>query len=804
MPRQYKTVGIDHRDPNLWIASYNKANAKFGKSLFKSAVDGHRKSTAAEFAAAATTAAKAKATVASNDDDDDATDEDEDAFEIDSSDSEVDLKAALVRGSDFGEGGLANRVVACYQNSVLQPIFHTVLRDMLLQSTVKSTPEVSHSGHGLMYQRTEPRRRNLYRTLEPERLQPGQRASRVSSRRSAAADATAEQQGRKMERYYDPLIKDIIENRRGPCMTHKLAEVFKRMVQRRNARSLRSTEGGKLLEFREELVNAVAQVYEKYPSFDLGLMRETTPKDAEKWLPVQSDRQQDASEFLQLLFNRLAAESLSDFPAERAFDGMNGGGKFKGVEGTQGVPGLIERAKESTFGPGIRLFRGSSSVIGPKSVYAKHFLFRLRDAFWTELVGVVSALEPVPRGRDSESVKVVPEFPIGVKLQNFRLPSDLVIGPGVGNPVRRVAFSEWGASSTWLAAALQQAGPGVAGSMRNPHGSFARAMGEALAAAIRSQPAGFSETSLLLLLTGSEFLDAAPAQRRGGGGGGGGSFYPFAWKNDSKGRLMAALRTQPTVLVDLKAMAAAIVRDGLLALNGAIKLEDLLAGAYGGLHVGDTEILEGDNKWAVSQGCKVRAAKYTQLGRCGEVLIFQLARFEQEMTAAGPGRTRKINTRVDFPLEGLSVARFQRDPPETVRRSTFAGGYGSASGVARVRDQADWVYDLVGVTCHQGSLNGGHYTAFVKRDPLDNDSWWFKNDEHAQKVTVCKGVRPGADQSAAAGETWWFARGNDEGAHSHQPRQVWSVTKQCWEDQTDDAPIEQLSGAYLLYYQRRR
>ena len=167
-------------------------------------------------AAAATTAAKAKATVASNDDDDDAddddaTDEDEDAFEIDSSDSEVDLKAALVRGSDFGEGGLANRVVACYQNSVLQPIFHTVLRDMLLQSTVKSTPEVSHSGHGLMYQRTEPRRRNLYRTLEPERLQPGQRASRASSRRSAAADATAEQQGRKMERYYDPLIKDIIE-----------------------------------------------------------------------------------------------------------------------------------------------------------------------------------------------------------------------------------------------------------------------------------------------------------------------------------------------------------------------------------------------------------------------------------------------------------------------------------------------------------------------------------------------------------------------------------------------------------------
>jgi len=86
-------------------------------------------------------------------------------------------------------------------------------------------------------------------------------------------------------------------------------------------------------------------------------------------------------------------------------------------------------------------------------------------------------------------------------------------------------------------------------------------------------------------------------------------------------------------------------------------------------------------------------------------LILTLNRFSFDFSAA-----RKNNVQVDY-LEGLSledlVAR-EAPLPETVD------------------------YELYGVVEHEGTVNRGHYTAYVKVD----DQWYFANDGRVVKVDI--------------------------------------------------------------------
>merc|ERR1719263_2392894 len=92
-----------------------------------------------------------------------------------------------------------------------------------------------------------------------------------------------------------------------------------------------------------------------------------------------------------------------------------------------------------------------------------------------------------------------------------------------------------------------------------------------------------------------------------------------------------------------------------------------------------------------------------------DLLVVHLKRF----SAHGQCR-RKLDTPVDFPIEGLDLTEF------CLRHS------------GEDADGERAVYDLQAVSNHFGSTGGGHYTAFAKN--ADTDKWYKFDDSHTSFV----------------------------------------------------------------------
>jgi ubiquitin C-terminal hydrolase len=84
------------------------------------------------------------------------------------------------------------------------------------------------------------------------------------------------------------------------------------------------------------------------------------------------------------------------------------------------------------------------------------------------------------------------------------------------------------------------------------------------------------------------------------------------------------------------------------------------------------------------------------------ILVIDIKRFNSN--------NRKNQVFVDFPLENLDLSK-------------YVIGY----------DKNSYVYDLYGVCNHDGSVLGGHYTAFVKNA---NDKWYHYNDTNVTEVKI--------------------------------------------------------------------
>lgn len=97
------------------------------------------------------------------------------------------------------------------------------------------------------------------------------------------------------------------------------------------------------------------------------------------------------------------------------------------------------------------------------------------------------------------------------------------------------------------------------------------------------------------------------------------------------------------------------------------------------------DILDGDNAWFnENTNQKQDVRKNVVFWNFPNVLVIALKRFT-------PDGQRKINVKIDFPIENLDLSR-------------YVLGYNPKT----------YVYDLFGVCNHTGGTNGGHYTAFIK------------------------------------------------------------------------------------------
>ncbi len=103
---------------------------------------------------------------------------------------------------------------------------------------------------------------------------------------------------------------------------------------------------------------------------------------------------------------------------------------------------------------------------------------------------------------------------------------------------------------------------------------------------------------------------------------------------------------------------------------------------------------------------RTRATKQLGIYRLPRVLVLQLKRFSSSLSSYSRA---KITTDVSFPIDGLDVTALNE------------GGQGPG------------VYDLVAVSCHTGSLGGGHYTAYCRAGP--GMQWYDYNDSRVSPVS---------------------------------------------------------------------
>eukprot|EP00301_Raphidiophrys_heterophryoidea_P001346 c10654_g1_i2.p1 GENE.c10654_g1_i2~~c10654_g1_i2.p1 ORF type:complete len:624 (-),score=140.33 c10654_g1_i2:140-2011(-) len=120
-----------------------------------------------------------------------------------------------------------------------------------------------------------------------------------------------------------------------------------------------------------------------------------------------------------------------------------------------------------------------------------------------------------------------------------------------------------------------------------------------------------------------------------------------------------------------------------------------------------SEILAGSNAWHCEKcNRSVEASKHIQLWRQPKILIFHLKRF-----SFSNGFHNKIESYVDFPLTNLDLSSQFHETP--------------SSGTPAV-------YNLISVSNHLGTIDGGHYTAFVKHSKTGN--WFCFDDSRCQSM----------------------------------------------------------------------
>lgn len=126
------------------------------------------------------------------------------------------------------------------------------------------------------------------------------------------------------------------------------------------------------------------------------------------------------------------------------------------------------------------------------------------------------------------------------------------------------------------------------------------------------------------------------------------------------------------------------------------------------------ETLDEDNKWYCNR-CKdfVNANKTLEVYTVPKVMIISLKRFKVGRAKYGFGNGQKLDTLVEFPLEGLDMA------PYIMSQKQLRSG--------------PMIYDCFGVSNHFGSSGFGHYTAFGKH-PLSGD-WYNFDDSNVTKVS---------------------------------------------------------------------
>lgn len=109
----------------------------------------------------------------------------------------------------------------------------------------------------------------------------------------------------------------------------------------------------------------------------------------------------------------------------------------------------------------------------------------------------------------------------------------------------------------------------------------------------------------------------------------------------------------------------------------------------------------------------MQATKTLEIYRVPRIVIISLKRFKTTRNKYGFGGGQKVDTLVEFPLEGLDLSPFVLSPDQ--------------------KNCGNLLYDCYGISNHFGSVGFGHYTAYGK-NPLDG-KWYDFDDSSVTPIT---------------------------------------------------------------------
>ncbi|XP_075147597.1 ubiquitinyl hydrolase 1 puf [Haematobia irritans] len=193
------------------------------------------------------------------------------------------------------------------------------------------------------------------------------------------------------------------------------------------------------------------------------------------------------------------------------------------------------------------------------------------------------------------------------------------------------------------------------------------------------------------------------------------------------------------------------------------------------------DTLEGDNMYTCSQcGKKVRAEKRACFKKLPQILCFNTMRYTFNMVTM---LKEKVNTHFSFPMR-LNMSDYvektlmpHQYKEDREKRKTEGDGNELEDDLEECLE-----YELVGVTVHTGTADGGHYYSFIKernKSAIQHDRWFLFNDAE---------VKP-FDPSQIAAECF----GGEMTSKTYD-----SVTEKYL-----DFSFEKTNSAYMLFYERR-
>ncbi|XP_033736515.1 ubiquitin carboxyl-terminal hydrolase 43-like [Pecten maximus] len=144
------------------------------------------------------------------------------------------------------------------------------------------------------------------------------------------------------------------------------------------------------------------------------------------------------------------------------------------------------------------------------------------------------------------------------------------------------------------------------------------------------------------------------------------------------------------------------------------------------------EKLTGDDAWLCPHCHKQQQGTMKTLGLWSlpDTLVIHLKRFRQ----VGLHRS-KLESLIDFPVNGLDMSKhILRPNGECDLQRVTMNMTPQQQRVHQGEHHDNMIYDLHGVCNHDGSMLGGHYTAFCK-NPLDSD-WYKYNDSKVTAISV--------------------------------------------------------------------